>query len=222
MKVIIMGSTGMIGKSVLLECMASDLIKSILIINRQPIGIQDKKINEIIHDDFNDFSTIRQHLKNYDACFFCLGVSSAGMSEYDYNKITYELTTGFARELIIQNDNLVFCYISGAGTDSSEKGRSMWARVKGKTENALLGMPFKASYMLRPGFIKPKKGIKSRTRLYNLMYSVFTPFYYILNPFGSLVTNTEKLGKAMIRIAEKGYDKKIIPTKDINLIAENL
>jgi hypothetical protein len=216
---IIMGSTRMIGKGVLFECLENDHVESVLLISRQSCNIRHHKIREIIHEDFHDFSTIINELTGYNACFFCLGVSSAGMAEKDYYKITYDLTINFARTILPVNPELVFCYISGAGTDTSEKGRMMWAQVKGKTENTLLAMPFKAAYMFRPGFIQPMKGITSRTKGYNLLYIIFKPLYYMLRQFRGLVTNTELLGKAMINTVFYGCDKTILATKDINILS---
>ena len=218
LNVILTGSTGMIGKSVLLECIDNPDISSVLVINRKESGMKHLKIREIVHADFNDFSGLRGRLQGYDACFFCLGVSSAGMNETAYHKITYDITTKFALHLLKENTNMVFCYISGAGTDSSEKGRIMWARVKGKTENALLAMPFKACYMFRPGYIQPLRGIRSRTPSYNAFYSIMKPLYPLLKLMGSWVTNTETLAKAMIRVVMTGYPKKILENKDINII----
>ena len=158
-KAIITGSTGMVGKGVLLECLESPHVESVLVINRHSVDLKHEKLKEIIHTDFQDLSAIEEQLTGYNTCYFCLGVSAAGMSEKDYSRITYDLTLNFAQTLLKLNPELTFCYISGAGTDSSEKGRMMWARVKGKTENALLALPFKAAYMLRPAFIQPMKDI---------------------------------------------------------------
>jgi len=217
-KVILFGSTGMIGRGVLLECLDSDAVESVLVINRHSCNILNNKLKEIIHGNLFDISALTDEMNGYNTCFFCLGVSSAGMKETDYHKITYELTVNVANTLLKINKDVVFCYISGAQTDGSEKGRVMWARVKGKTEKALLAMPFKKVYMFRPGFIQPMKGIKSRTRLYNVLYAVFTPFYFILKHFKSIVTNTEILGKAMINTSLKGYNKNILESIDINKI----
>jgi nucleoside-diphosphate-sugar epimerase len=220
MNVIILGSTGMVGKGVLLECLEDSDIKNILVLSRQTCNINHDKLREIIHEDFFDFSEIKEQLKGFDACFFCLGVSAAGLDEKKYSKITYDLTLGFAQIMLEQNPNSVFCYISGAGTDSSEKGKIMWARVKGKTENALLALPFKESYMFRPGYIQPLKGVKSKTRAYNVFYSIFKPFYFILKSFKGLATDSVTLGKVMIYVAMNGYDKRIISSKDIYMLSQ--
>ncbi len=215
-RAIITGSTGMLGKGVLLECLDSTYVESVLVINRRPVGLKHEKLQEIIHTDFYDLSAIKDQLAGYNTCYFCLGVSSAGMSEKDYSRITYDLTLNFAQTLLSLNPGMTFCYISGAGTDSSEKGRMMWARVKGKTENALLALPFKKTYMLRPAYIQPMKGIRSSTRIYNILYTILRPLYPILKAFPKIVTNTEKLGKAMIKLILIDYDKKILENIDLN------
>jgi nucleoside-diphosphate-sugar epimerase len=221
MKVIIFGSTGMIGKGILLECLEDPNIKTVLVINRQACGIKHSKLIEIVHENFFDFSDIKDQFKGFDACFFCLGVSSAGLDEAKYSKITYDLTMGVAKILVELNPGSVFCYISGAGTDSSEKGRIMWARIKGKTENALLALPFKESYMFRPGYIQPLKGIRSKTRFYNIFYMILKPFYHVLKLFPGLVTDTVSFSRAMINAAMNGYDKRIIRSKDICILSHS-
>jgi len=221
LKVIITGSTGMVGKGILLECLGRPEVESILVINRKPLDIQHDKITEIVHNDFYNLSTIEPQLKGYNACFFCLGVSAFGMSETDYSRITYDMTLHFADTLLRLNPDMHFCYVSGQGTDSSEKGRVMWARIKGKTENALLGMPFKKSYMFRPGYIQPMKGIKSSTKLYNMLYMVFKPLYPLLKAvFPTQLTSSVQVGNAMINVVLFGSEKKHLTNIDINLLAE--
>ena len=221
LKVVITGATGMVGKGVLLECLDSENIDSVLLINRRSIDMEHDKLKEIVHQDFYDLSSIEDQLKGYDACFFCLGVSAYRMSEEDYTKITYDLTLHFANTLIKLNPEITFCYVSGQGTDGSEEGRIMWARVKGKTENAILGMPFKKSYMFRPGFIQPLRGIKSSTKMYNTMYAIINPFMPVLKLlFAKSITNTDRVGKAMINSVTIGYDKTHLDNKDINQLAE--
>ena len=210
----------MVGKGLLFECLESNNVESVLVINRHTCNISHNKLKEIIHENLFDLSGLTNELVGYNTCFFCLGVSSAGLSEKDYHKITFELTISIAALLLKINSDLKFCYISGAGTDSSEKGKIMWARVKGKTENTLLAMPFKKVYMFRPGFIQPMKGIRSRTKLYNALYLIFKPFYFILKHFESVVTNSETLGKAMIITVVKDYGKNILESKDINEIVK--
>jgi hypothetical protein len=221
-KTILFGSTGMIGQGVLLESLNNADVESILVINRQSCNITHPKLKEIIHRDLFDLSGLSFELTGFNTCFFCLGISSAGLKENEYHRITYDLTLNVAKTLVELNKEMVFCYISGAGTDSSESGRIMWARVKGKTENALLSLPFRKAYMFRPGFIQPMKGIRSKTRLYNALYAVFNPLYFVLKHFDSLVTNTEIFGKAMINIALQGNEKNILKNKDINKIGTEI
>ena len=218
LNVIITGSTGMVGKGVLLECIDSPDVESILVINRSPVDVVHPKIKEIIHKDFFDWSGIRDQLSGYNTSFFCMGVSSAGMKEADYRRMTYDLTLGFAKVVLFLNPTMTFCYVSGAGTDSSEKGRMMWARVKGKTENDLLSLGFAAAYMFRPGYIHPMRGIKSKTRLYNTFYTFLKPLYGLLKRMPKYVTNNVTIGKAMIAVGLKGYSKGILESIDINKI----
>ena len=170
MKVIITGTTGMVGKGVLLECLEHPAITGVLLVNRRPVGVQHPKLKEVIHKDFYDLSPVKAQLQGYDACFFCLGVSVVGLTEEQYTKTTYDLTLHFAETVI--NPRMTFIYVSGTGTDSSEQGRTMWARIKGRTENALLKMPFKAAYMFRPGIILPMKGVRSATSWYNAITAI--------------------------------------------------
>ena len=217
---ILFGSTGMIGQGVLQECLENSQVESVLVINRQSCQKSHPKLKEIIQKDFFDLSNIAGEFTKYNTCFFCLGVSSAGLSEVEYHKITYDLTTSVANTLLTVNKDITFCYISGAGTDSTELGRSMWARVKGKTENALLKLSFKNAIMFRPGYIHPMKGIKSKTKLYNIFYTILKPFYFIIKHFKSIATNTETLGKAMINAVATGCKKNILESIDINEIGK--
>jgi uncharacterized protein YbjT (DUF2867 family) len=220
-KVILFGATGMIGQGTLRECLLDSGVDRVLSVGRSPSAQQHPKLRELVHADLFDLSAIQGELDGYDACLFCLGVSSAGMSEQDYRRVTLDLTLSVARALVERNPGMTFLYISGAGTDSSERGRSMWARVKGETENALLKLPFKASYMLRPGFIQPMHGVKSRTTLYRIIYAVMGPLYPVTSLlFPGFVTTTEKLGRAMLAVAAKGADKRVLEVRDINEIAE--
>lgn len=218
MNVIITGTTGMVGKSVLLECLDHPQIEKILVINRRSINMKDPKLVEIIHSNFHDLSLIKEQLKSYDACFFCMGVSSVGMNEETYNKLTFDITKHFADVLFEINPEMVFNYVSGTGTDSSEKGNVMWARVKGRTENYILNKGFKAAFMFRPGIIIPEKGIRSSTNWYQYFYNIMTPFFPILKKMSSITTTT-KLGKAMINTVLKGYNKKHLENIDINKIS---
>lgn len=219
-KAIITGTTGMVGKGVLIECLDSPEVDSVLVINRHILGIEHPKLKEIVHSNFYDLTSIENRLSGYNTCFFCAGISSFRMSEKDYTKVTYDLTLNFAKTLLRLNPEMTFNYVSGTGTDSSEKARVMWARVKGKTENDLLAMPFKNAYMFRPGYIQPMKGIKSKTKLYNSLYVVFKPMYPLLKalmPNG--VTSSPQIGTAMINSVTKGYEKQILTNRDINILA---
>ena len=219
-KVMITGATGMVGRGVLLECLDSDQVASVLSISRQSVNMSHPKLKEIIHKDFFDVKPIQNEFKGYHACFFCLGVSSFRMSEADYSRITYDLTVNFAQVVQEVNPDLVFCYVSGAGTDSSEQGNSMWARVKGKTENALLALPFKDAYMFRPGYIQPMKGVQTKTPIYNLLLMVSKRLYPLFKRlFPNYTTNTIAVGQAMINVGLQGYSKKHIESADINRLA---
>lgn len=215
MKVIITGATGMVGKGVLLECLDDDRIEQILLINRSDIDLKHPKIKEIIHQDFTDFSSVQQEFKEYNACFHCMGVSSVGITEEQYYKFTYTITETLVNAVYNTNPNSIFIYVSGEGTDSTEKGKSMWARVKGKTENLILNKGFKDAYMFRPGVILPKRGITSKTKLYNVFYLITRPIFPLLQKMKS-VTTTEKLGKAMIELINNQQQMKILSGSDIN------
>jgi len=222
MNVILFGATGMIGQGVLRECLLDPEVKKVLSIVRTPSGTPvDPKVTELVHKDFYDFSALAPQLAGYDACLFCLGVSSAGMKEDAYTRITYDLTLAAAQALV-QHSDLTFLYISGAGTDGSERGGSMWARVKGKTENALLQMPFKAAYMFRPGFIQPRNGIKSKTTMYRIIYAILGPLYFLLKGLSGFVTSTDRVGKVMLSVAKHGADKRVLENRDINDLAKTL
>lgn len=220
MKVILFGATGMVGQGVLRECLLDDGVERVLAIGRGATGQQHAKLREFVHKDMMDYSAIEGELSGCDACFFCLGISSAGMSEPDYTRITYDLTLAAARVLARLNPGMTFIYVSGTGTDSSEKGGSMWARVKGRTENALLGLPFKAKYMFRPGYIQPLHGIVSKTKLYRVGYTVMGPLYPVVKAlFPKYVTTTEQVGRAMLRVAQQGAPKSVLENPDINALA---
>ncbi len=222
LKVLIFGSTGMLGKAVLLECIDSVNVESALLINRSPIDIKHSKLREIIHKDFYDFSSIEHKLTGLDACYFTLGVSSVGINEKAYSGITYDITLAATRSLMRTNGNMTFIYVSGTGTDTSEKGRVMWARVKGRTENAIINMGFKNAFMYRPGYIQPMKGIRSKTALYNSLYLVAAPFYPLLNKImPKHLTTTEKIGKSMINVSLRPYPKRHLSSNDINITASN-
>lgn len=219
-KVIITGSSGMVGKGVLYECLDSPKVKTVLVVNRAPIKLNHPKLKEILIVDFFNLNGIKKDLGGFDACFFCIGTSAFRKSEEVYSRITYDLTLNFAQAFLEQNRDSVFCYVSGAGTDATEKSRMMWARVKGKTENALLKLPFKATYMFRPGFIQPLRGIWSKTKGYNAFYFLFRPLYVILKHFPRMVTSTVNTGKAMINAVDKEITISILHNQEINLLAK--
>jgi uncharacterized protein YbjT (DUF2867 family) len=219
-RVALFGASGMVGGGVLLECLDDARVESVLVVGRRNCGIRHPKLTEVLHEDFFDYTPIQSRFAALDACFFCLGVSAAGKSEDEYSRLTHDLTLAAARSMVAVNPHLVFCYVSGAGTDSTERGRVMWARVKGRTENALLDMPFKAAYMLRPGFIQPMRGVRSRTALYRAVYVVLAPLFPLLRGvFSRSVTTSVNVGRAMIRLAANGEARKILGPEDINRLA---
>ena len=220
MNVILFGATGMVGQGVLRECLLDSEVESVLSIGRSAIEQQHEKLHQIVLKILTDLSSVENRLSGYDACFFCLGVSSAGMSEDDYRHVTYDLTLSAAATLVRLNSAMTFVYVSGAGTDSSEHGRMMWARIKGKTENALLAMPFKAAYMFRPGYIQPMHGVRTKTQWYGTLYAIISPLYPLLKRlFPSYVTSTEQLGRAMISVAKTSATKRVLESNDINDIS---
>lgn len=205
----------MVGQGVLRECLLDPVVEKVLSIGRSRTGQQHAKLREIVHTEIADLAPIEDQLTGYDACFFTLGVSSVGMKEADYRRVTYDMTLGAARTLVRLNPEMTFLYISGAGTG----GGSMWARVKGETEDALLRLPFKAAYMFRPGFIQPLHGIKSKTALYRIPYAILGPFNSLfLKFFPKYATTTEVLGRAMIKAARDGAPKKVLESQDINAL----
>jgi len=221
-KVIITGATGMIGKGILLECLDHEQISEVLIIGRSSIKMVHSKLKELIHKDFTNFNDVLDQLEGYDGCFFCLGVSASGMKEEQYRKITHDFTLTLAKALFEINPSMTFNYVSGEGTDSTEKSRMMWARVKGKTENDLLKLGFKQAYMFRPGAIIPLRGIKSKTKSYQFMYDYFM---WLLKGIKAItpnsIVNTTQIGLAMINSVLKGYDKNVLRPKDIIALSNN-
>ncbi|MHB0771385.1 Rossmann-fold NAD(P)-binding domain-containing protein [Bradyrhizobium sp. 5.13L] len=217
MNVIIFGATGMVGQGVLRECLLDPGIGHVLVVGRSPTGVRNAKLTEIIHDDFMDYSAIESQLTGFDACFFCLGVSSIGMNEERYRHLTYDLTLAAATTLARLNPQMILTYVTGAGTDSTEKGPRMWARIKGKTENDLFKLPFKAVYAFRPGAIQPLHGARSKTPWVQAVYAVSGPLWSVLRRISPrLVTSTEQIGRAMIRVAREGYPRKVLEMEDIN------
>lgn len=221
MNVIIFGATGMVGQGVLRECLLDPNVQLVVTIGRTATGQQNPKLREVVHADLWNYAPIEEKLAGFDACFFCLGVGSAGMAEKDYEHVTYGITIAAAEILARLNPKMVFIYVSGTGTDSSEKGRMMWARVKGKTENALLRMPFAAAYMLRPGFIEPANGEISRNKLYRALFVIAKPLLPLLRrAFPSQLLTTEQIARAMLNLVIHPYPKHILEIKDIRAAAE--
>src|SRR5665811_905884 len=219
MKVILFGATGMVGQGVLRECLLDAGVESVLAVGRSLSAQRHAKLREIVHDNFLDFSTILSQLAGYDACFFCLGVSSVGMSEERYRQLTYDITLAAASALARLNPQMVFVYVSGRGTDSTERGSLMWARVKGKTENDLLRLPFKAAYMFRPAGIQPLHGIRSKTGWVQAIYVATAPLLTLLNRVApNYMTTTEQVGRAMIKVARDGFPRPVLESEDINAV----
>jgi uncharacterized protein YbjT (DUF2867 family) len=219
MRVIIFGATGMVGQGVLRECLLDPGIDRVLVVGRSSTGVRSAKLTEITHDDFTDYSAIEPQFTGLDACFFCLGVSSIGMTEERYRHLTYDITLAAATTLARLNPQMTFTYVTGAGTDSTEQGARMWARVKGKTENDLLKLPFKAAYMFRPGAIQPLHGVRSKTAWVQAIYTATWPLWPVLRRLSPrLATSTEQLGRAMIHVAREGYPRKVLEMEDINSV----
>ena len=215
-KVIVTGATGMVGEGVLFECLEHPDVEQVLMVNRKPYPAKHSKLKELIVPDFLKLDEFTDQLTGYDACFYCAGISSVGMKEAEYNHITYDITMNFANKLVSINPNMIFDYVSGSLTDSSEKGRVMWARVKGKTENALMRLPFKKAYNFRPGFMKQTAGQKNIKSYFKYMAGL----YPLLNTlFPNHVGTIREVGLAMINSVLKGYPKQILEVKDIKLLS---
>ena len=220
MKVLIFGATGMVGQGVLRECLLASDIELVETVGRAVTGAKHAKLREIVHANMFDYAAIEHDLRGFDACFFCLGVTSAGKAEAAYTRLTYDLTLAAAKALAPLNPQMTFVYVSGRGTDSSEKGSLMWARVKGKTENDLLKLPFKAAYMFRPGVIQPMHGERPKVAAYRILYSIAKPLVPLLRRlFPNQILTTEDMGRAMINVARQGYPKKILEPPDIQTAA---
>ena len=220
MNVVIFGATGMVGAGVLLECLFDQRVSSVLVVTRSSTGRTHQKLREVLRADFFNFDALHEDFAACDACFFCLGITSLGMSEADYTHVTYDIAMAAAREMVTANPGMTFCFVSGVGTDSTERGKTMWARVKGKTENALLGVGFKAAYMFRPGYIQPIGDVQSKTGWVQTVYDIARPLYPLINrllPNNS--TTTSNLGRAMIQVAETGYSKHVLYSRDFNTLA---
>jgi uncharacterized protein YbjT (DUF2867 family) len=215
MKVIVFGATGMVGQGVLRECLLADDVEAVAAVGRSGSGQRHPKLIEIVHKDLGNLNAIENQLRGYDACFFALGVSSVGMTEIDYERVTYGFTIAAGETLARVSPGMTFVYVSGLGTDSSERGRTMWARVKGRTENALLRLPLE-TYMFRPGFIQPLDGIRSRTALYNVLYTLLRPLvpvFRFIMPKQFLTTR--QVGQAMLNVARHGYKTRVLGVRDI-------
>jgi uncharacterized protein YbjT (DUF2867 family) len=220
MKVLIFGATGMVGQGVLRECLLDPGIEGVTTVGRTATGVTHPKLTEMVRRSLLSYSEVESDLSGLDACFFCLGVTSAGMSEEQYARVTYDITLAAARTLSRLNPGMTFIYVSGAGTDSSEKGRIMWARVKGKTENAVLALPFKAAYAFRPGVIQPVHGERSKTAMYRVLYSMTKPLLpLLLRLFPGSILTTEEIGRAMIAAARQGFPKRVLEAADIRACA---
>jgi uncharacterized protein YbjT (DUF2867 family) len=217
MNVLIFGATGMVGQGVLRECLRDAGVARVLVVGRRATGQAHAKLRELVLPDPADLTAVEPQLTGFDACFFCLGVTSAGLSAERYTRLTYDLTLAVARTLARLDPGMTFVYVSGTGTDSTERGRIMWARVKGRTENALLALPFKGAYMFRPGYIQPLDGIQSRTRWYRAMYAAVAPLYPVLKRLlPGAVTTTAQVGRAMLVVARRGFARPVLETRDIN------
>lgn len=220
MKVILFGASGMVGQGALRELLLDSEVEAVLSVGRSASGQHDPKLKELLQADVGDLQMLEGELRGYDACLFCLGVSAVGMSEPEYKRVTYDLTLRVAQTLERLNPKVTFVYVSGGGTDSTERGGVMWARVKGATENALLSMPFEHAYMLRPGFIRPLHGVVSKTRWYRVLYALVGPVYPALKRlFPGQVTTTEELGRAMLQLLKRGFNERVLENRDIVALA---
>lgn len=219
MRVIVFGATGMVGRGVVRECLLDPGVEHVLAIGRSATGQVHDKLREIVLPDLTDYSSVEAELTGYDACFFCLGISSAGLSEAEYRRITYDIAVAAAQALVRKSPGMTFVFVSGAGTDANSS--TMWARVKGETENAILAMPFKAKFAFRPGFIKPEHGITSRTFAYRAAYTVIGPLFPVIKAlFPRYVTTTTRIGRAMLHATRHGAPKPILESADIDALAD--
>ncbi|MEX2049574.1 MAG: epimerase [Gemmatimonadota bacterium] len=220
MNVVLFGGTGMVGGGVLRECLDDPRVERVLAVGRRSTGMSHPKLREMVRKVLLEFDDVRGELEGYDACFYCLGVSSAGLDEATYRRVTYDLAVAAANVLIELNPGLAFCFVSGLGTDGSGTSGTMWARVKGETENRLLEMTQRA-YMFRPGFIQPMRGVRSSTTAYRIFYAITGPLFPILRRlFPRTVTTTVRVGQAMIQVAAQGAEMRVLETSDINAVAE--
>jgi uncharacterized protein YbjT (DUF2867 family) len=205
----------MIGSGVLRECLLDPGVDRVLVIGRSSLGRTDEKLSELVLADLTSYEAVRDQLRDYDACFFCLGVTSTGISEQDYRRITHDIAVAAARTLVETSPAMTFVFVSGAGTDPTSK--TMWARVKGEAENTILALPFRGKYVFRPALVRPMHGITSRTRSYRIFYAVFRPLVPLIEAlFPKKVSTTERVGRAMLNVARNGFDKPILESEDIN------
>jgi uncharacterized protein YbjT (DUF2867 family) len=216
-RAIVTGATGMVGEGVLLECLQNPAVEAVLVLGRRSCGVSHPKLKEIVHPDLYDIRPIAGQLTGYNACYFCLGIGSVGMKEADFFKVTYTLTLGIATVLSTQNPDMTFCFVSGSGTDGSEKGRTMWARVKGKTENDLAKLPFKQVFNFRPGYMHPTKGAKNTLSYYRWIRWMY-PFFRLVLP--RFVSTLQELALAMLHVTERGCSKRVLEVKDIVAVAK--
>jgi len=217
MRVILFGATGMVGQGVLRECLLDPGVERVLAVGRTATPQREEKLHDLVVANFLDFSAVERELSGYDACFFCLGITSAGMTEADYRRVTFDFALAAAQTLVRINPEMTFVFVSGAGADSTGRGRVMWARVKGQTENALLALPFKGVYVFRPAAIQPLHGIRSKTSWINAAYAVLGPLYPVFKRLvPDYVTTTEQVGRAMLVVARRGAPKRVLENADIN------
>ena len=221
MKVILFGATGMVGQGVLRECLRAPDVERVLAVGRSATRQTHPKLGELLHGDFTDFSAVAEQLRGYDACFFCVGTSAAGMTEAEYHRMTYDTTLAAAETLVGLSPEMTFIYVSGSGTDSTERGRTMWARVKGQTENALLRLPFRRSIMMRPAYIQPQHGIRSKTRLYRVLYAVTGPLFPLWRWIAPKhVITLDEMSRAMLTVARHGAPRPILENHEIRALAD--
>lgn len=219
MRVILFGATGMIGGGVLRECLLDPGVDRVLAVGRGKTGQTHEKLREVVLPDLTDYGAVAGEQSGYDACFFCLGISSAGMSEDAYRRVTYDIAVAAARTAVEANPAMTFVFVSGAGSDVTSK--TMWARIKGETENAILALPFRGKFVFRPAFVRPMHGITSRTRSYRILYAFIRPFVPVLETLAPRhVTTTERVGRAMLNVARRGFPKTVLESDDINAAAE--
>lgn len=221
MNVVLFGATGMIGQGVLRECLLDPEVERVLAVGRRPLGQTHEKLRELQLADMMNYSSVLGALDGYDTCFYCLGATSAGMTEADYRRVTVDLAVAAGRALVGLNPDMTFVFVSGAGTDNTGRSRAMWARVKGEAENAIMAMPFKAKYCFRPAIVRPMHGVTSRTASYRIFYAIAAPLFPVIGAVApGYVGTTERIGRAMLEVAKRGAEKTILEQGDINAVAD--